>query len=459
LGRKLWSERIGRIAGWMLLTSFGFLFWARTAAADMQNLASVMLAVVWFFARERRPELINYLVFYLLCALGAEMKGLLAIVLPILVILPWIAREGRWKAYLQVSHVGAALVAAALYLVPFFLAAYRPLPPGYLAERGGYSGLELVYRENILRFIAPFDHVEPFYFYLYELPRVLLPWSLLFIVALAAAMVSLRRLGRSSRWLLETIALLFVFFSASGSKRWYYILPTAPFCALLMAVFMSEPGWQRSKRFCLQLIAVVSLAIAAVYLISPLVWPLALRCGFGAPDGLRYGTFALGVLVLAAWGLARKRPAVLVRGTGTDRDLAWLVVAVAVLLGGAFAVQQPSVDQLRTKKEFALRLRGLVTAPGDVIFFREAPTDVVFYLNLPGPVAALDAPQLRGALEGTSGTKIVVSQRESLADLGTLLPDIASAEPACAEAVMPWQRDDVAKKLVAFRVSAAGGHR
>jgi 4-amino-4-deoxy-L-arabinose transferase-like glycosyltransferase len=33
LGRKLWSEKVGRTAGWMMLTSYGFLMWARRGKA------------------------------------------------------------------------------------------------------------------------------------------------------------------------------------------------------------------------------------------------------------------------------------------------------------------------------------------------------------------------------------------------------------------------------------------
>ena len=47
------------------------------------------------------------------------------------------------------------------------------------------SGLELVWRENIVRVFMPFDHKDPIYSYLYNLPRILAPWTLLIGVGIA----------------------------------------------------------------------------------------------------------------------------------------------------------------------------------------------------------------------------------------------------------------------------------
>ena len=163
LGRRLWTEDVAESAGWILLTSLGFVFWSRTAAADMQNLAAVVLAVAWFFAHERSPGPITYFVFYLICVTGAQMKGLPAIVVPVLALLPWLLREGRWRAHLRVSHLAAALLCGAFYDAPFYWAAHEALPQGYVSQASGLGGLDLVWRENITRFFHPFDHIEPVY--------------------------------------------------------------------------------------------------------------------------------------------------------------------------------------------------------------------------------------------------------------------------------------------------------
>ena len=46
LGRKLFSAQVALAGCWMLLTGYGFLFWARAAAADVANLSAIILAVM-----------------------------------------------------------------------------------------------------------------------------------------------------------------------------------------------------------------------------------------------------------------------------------------------------------------------------------------------------------------------------------------------------------------------------
>jgi len=459
LGRRLWTEGIAQCAGWILLTCFGFVFWSRTAAADTQNLAAVILAVAWFFAHERSPGLGAYFVFYLICVIGAQMKGLPAIAVPILALLPWLLREGRWREQLRVSHLIAALLCGALYYAPFYWAGHEALPAGYAPQASGLGGLDLVWRENITRFFHPFDHVEPFYLYLYELPRVLLPWSPLFIAGLVAGLGSLRQLDPRTRWLFEAIALIFVFFSASGSRRWYYILPIAPFCALEMAVFLALPGWEKTKGVCLRLIGAALLTIALVFLASPLLWPLVLHgLGFAPTQGLRIATLFVGATVFSTFVVSQLRPELLARYTGLDRQVAGLVVSAAVLLGGGFGLQQTSVEALRTTKPFALHLRELVRSPEEVVFFEEAPTDVIFYLDLPRPVLVIRGKEaLRSILEGTGAPRWVVAAEGSLGELRGVLPDdaleapVAAEETAPWEQALPWQKGRRAKKLVALR--------
>src|SRR5262245_39947402 len=86
LGRRLWSESVARTAGWILLTTYGFLFFGRLGMADMENLAAIMLATAWYWARRERPGFTTYAVFYLICFLGALTKGLGAVAVPIIII-------------------------------------------------------------------------------------------------------------------------------------------------------------------------------------------------------------------------------------------------------------------------------------------------------------------------------------------------------------------------------------
>src|SRR5665647_2816997 len=104
LGRELWSKKVAWLAVWILLTSYGFIFWSRTASADMANLAATVAAVAWFFANKNKTTWLSYFIFYFICVVGAQTKGLTAIVVPVLAILPYICREKRWQAHCNLSH-------------------------------------------------------------------------------------------------------------------------------------------------------------------------------------------------------------------------------------------------------------------------------------------------------------------------------------------------------------------
>ncbi len=92
----------------------------------------------------------------------------------------------------------------------------------------------MAFKENIIRYFRPFDHKEPFYVYFGYVPELVFPWTPLFVAALWTRdhVHSGSAIGRASGWRLS-ILLIFLFFTLSGSRRSYYILPILPFCAIL----------------------------------------------------------------------------------------------------------------------------------------------------------------------------------------------------------------------------------
>src|SRR4030042_109658 len=121
IGTRLWSAQIGRIAGWILLTTYSFLFWSRTGTAETENLAAIILAVAWYWARRDRPNFVTFLVFYLISFIGALTKGLTSVVVPVLVVTPDIIQEKRWRVLFKPAHFLALTLAMGIYLAPFII--------------------------------------------------------------------------------------------------------------------------------------------------------------------------------------------------------------------------------------------------------------------------------------------------------------------------------------------------
>jgi 4-amino-4-deoxy-L-arabinose transferase-like glycosyltransferase len=80
----------------------------------------------------------------------------------------------------------------------------------------------------------------PIYTYLIYLPAYTLPWVPCWLLGLWLALRHWRQTPPNVRWLVWGLGLLFVFFTASGSRRSYYVLPLVPFAQLLGAWWVSE---------------------------------------------------------------------------------------------------------------------------------------------------------------------------------------------------------------------------
>jgi 4-amino-4-deoxy-L-arabinose transferase-like glycosyltransferase len=233
LGKKFGDRKVALLATWFLLTTFYFVFFARVASADMWNVASILLCLVWFFYAGLSVARVFWrdLIFFLLLAFSALLKGLIGPVLIFLVLIPTLWRNQLWQRFFNFKSIAALMIAISFYLLPFFISS---------ATSTNYqeNGLVEVFRENILRFFEPFDHEGPWWTYFAYLPAYCAPWILLSLIFL------MKRQKPSSEnknflygegnfcWAVLSI---FIFLSLSGSRRSYYILPIVPFVMLWFA--------------------------------------------------------------------------------------------------------------------------------------------------------------------------------------------------------------------------------
>jgi 4-amino-4-deoxy-L-arabinose transferase-like glycosyltransferase len=245
LGVRMKDQRLGLMAGWLLLTTFYFIFWAKTSSADMLNLGGTLFAVSWYFDTKDRPGFFNYAIFFLALAVTSLCKGLVGAVVPLLVILPDLLTNQAWKKHLRVSFVLSMIPAAIVYLLPFWASAH------FGGNSYNENGLYLVYRENILRYFQPFDHKGPIYTYLIYLPIYLLPWAFFFVPALFSLKSRWNTLSSESKSICWAALLLFLFLTFSGSRRNYYVLPLVPFAILMTAEWILSGAEAVAKRYVL----------------------------------------------------------------------------------------------------------------------------------------------------------------------------------------------------------------
>lgn len=220
LQRRTGARRAALALGALATMPF-FYFGAQYANHDMLVAGLVTIAIV-AGARAGEPDAPLRWVgaAWAAAALAVLAKGLIGIVLPALVLLPWLAWRRQWRALLRLVHpLGPALFA--LVAVPWF-AAMQARYPGFA---------EYFFVEQHLRRYAQggFNNVQPFWFYVAVLPLLTLPWSL--------ALVASRRRPADNPvvafyawWVLAVL----LFFSLPRSKLVGYVLAAlGPFAALL----------------------------------------------------------------------------------------------------------------------------------------------------------------------------------------------------------------------------------
>ncbi len=260
IGRCRFGVATGLTAGWLLATCVNFIYWGRLACSDMLNLAAIVAAAAWYMERRDRPGLLSHAVFAAILAIGAQMKGLVAPVLALLAVAPDLLEAGRWRRQLRWSLAPAAVVGAALYLLPFLISK---------STGGGpyeSSGLALAFRENVLRYVQPFDHkAEPYWIYLEYLVLYSLPWTIFLPGVLARAVQSRKALRPDSWWPLLASLLILLFLTLSGSRRNYYLLPILPFVMIAIADWIQDPAGRRRRRIMAWMTGTVAVGIALFF--------------------------------------------------------------------------------------------------------------------------------------------------------------------------------------------------
>jgi 4-amino-4-deoxy-L-arabinose transferase-like glycosyltransferase len=240
LGTVLKNKQLGLLSGWLLLTTFYFVFWARISSADMLNVGGSLYAIAWYMSKRDDPRWRDYAYFFIILAVTALCKGLTGVVVPLLAVLTDMVLRRSIAQYLSWKGFVAMLPAVVIYLLPFLASSYW--------GGGSYeqNGLYLVYRENLLRYIHPFDHQGSIYTYFIYLPIYLIPTSIFFFSALWRLPSRWQTLAVHSRWIVWTLLLVFLFFTLSGSRRPYYVLPMVPFAILLAADDLLSLSLERS---------------------------------------------------------------------------------------------------------------------------------------------------------------------------------------------------------------------
>jgi 4-amino-4-deoxy-L-arabinose transferase-like glycosyltransferase len=340
--RRSGRRRAG-LAVAIFATTFSVAWGARTIEMDLLLCASTLgvlhaaLAPPAWGPRWLAPVLAGAS-----AGLGTLAKGPIGIVGPALVLLADAAVGGTARRCLRPLWVAIALVAALAIAAPWYVA---------VGLREGSSVLqELLWRQNVTRFLAAWDHQQPWWYYLGAFWLESAPWGLFVIPALGARDPDpdARALDRTSwAWLSSFV----LFFSLSASKRGAYLLPAMPAVAILASGVIDRLLRTTARRrgvFALSALVALVLALAALAgVFRARAYP-----GLERPAMTLAAVLVPG-LVLVVWSLVRRARA----PAGPPLALAGMLATLYVVAG---TIVLPAVDPLKSARGFCEALHSLV---------------------------------------------------------------------------------------------------
>ncbi|MBM4070577.1 MAG: phospholipid carrier-dependent glycosyltransferase [Planctomycetes bacterium] len=241
LGRRSLGERAAWWGALLLALTPGFLGMGRLLILDGVLALWVTLSIFSAFEACRGSRLHRgwWLLAAVCCGLGVLTKGPIAALLlaPPLCLHLWLTKQGSWPGWRGWTLFA---VVVALIALPWYIAVCLRTPFGH----------HFLWQHNVVRFLMPFDHGRPIWYYGPVLLLGLLPASAL-LIPFARFLGSgrdeiARQRSPELGFMLLAGGWCVLFFSLSGSKLPTYILPALPFLCLALGAFVASAGWDRS---------------------------------------------------------------------------------------------------------------------------------------------------------------------------------------------------------------------
>lgn len=381
----LFGRRVGFLAALILASSLEFIVIARAAVTDM-TLTAALTAALFSFVRKK------YAAAYIACGIALLAKGPIGFGFPALIV-------GLWLLCQRKFTLGPIMALKWYWGIP--LACLVGLPwYVYMTAVHGQPFIDtFLGYHNLVRFAEP-EHAgkDHWWLYLVVLTAGCFPWT----GAVCGMLTRLRRFARDpvKLYFIVWAAFIFLFFSASSTQLFSYILPMYPALAVLTALYLDEILTETRSRLFPQLhIFFIALTAAAVGLAPLVPW---------GGDAGKYGTvlmvLLLGLAGARAYQWAQPKAFLLLQGA-----LAFCLTMAAWTLFAA------PVREAFTSPD--LSMRALLTDRGGAPlyidpFYRPASA---FYHDLYG----LPMPDLRKPAADISGDAYLLVQKKLVRDWPT----------------------------------------
>jgi 4-amino-4-deoxy-L-arabinose transferase len=312
----------------------------------LDSIFSMLLtaAMVSFFfahmADKPGKRIVLLSLFGVFCGLAFLTKGFLAFAVPVIVILPFLIWEGRWKELLNLPWV--PIIATIVVVLPWAVLIHHREPDFWRY---------FFWIEHVKRFMSDRpQHPEAFWYFIPVLIGGALPWTAL-LPSVVQGINKTRLKDPLARFAICWFMFPFLFFSASQGKLATYILPCfAPLAILITIGLLKSLEGERTRAFNIgaSFLAVLAALFAFMLIVSQVTDFPGVRA-YGPSETWKWVLVIIGLMTWSVL-LAFAR-----RSTGSRTKLAFFCAApVLFMFISQFILPDQSI-KIKAPGEFLLR--------------------------------------------------------------------------------------------------------
>lgn len=366
LGKSIFSRRVGIIAALILATNVNFLWIARRSAFDVLLTFLITMSLLCFYSGYSRDpkRTILILLSYVFMALAVLAKGPLGLILPVIIIISFLAMERKLKLYRYMAIGRGCIIFSIIVFTWFILASLE----------GGRDYVNEIFNNQIMgRFLNSWKDKEPFYYYFTRFPVEFLPWSL-FIPGVVIYSIKEKNEGfRKLHFPFVWFTAVFIFFLIASGKKGRYLLPLYPAASLLVAwvldsIILNSVNNNKFHR----IICIPGYVIFGFIIVAGIGLPFAVNTYF--PEKILYSviisSLCIGVSVFSLVFLYRRKMCVFLMS---------IFLAVLIIFILSVKIVIPEMNTKKSAKPFCTRINAIMEPEDKLALFGFHKEAYLFY--------------------------------------------------------------------------------